>query len=154
MSQFYSVYVKIKDSVFRPMGLAIGTVYKCNGVVARYMMANGSGDLCNSSGTLIEPSWTPKLDGIVADGTSVVIGYDMAMTTTDETGIVVNVDGTPAAITGAVASGDTIVVTMTSTVGVGTAITVDYDATTGDVANSNAIDALSFNDVVGTNVTV
>ena len=156
MAQFNDVFVKIKTNPFRPMNLAVGTVYNTVGHMAKYMVANGSADLCNSAGTLIEPPWAPKLQGIIADTVTVTIAYDMAMDVTDATGLVVNVDGTPVALDGVTpiaASGDNIVVTTASTVGVGTAVTVDYVSATGNIENSTGVIAPSYNDIVATNLT-
>jgi len=152
--QDYDVYVKIITQPFRPMNLPVDYVYRCVDTVARYMINSGAAILCDENGDAIAPSWTPTLVGISANGTAVSIVYDTDMAVTDATGIVVSVDGTPATNTGtAVATDETIAVTLNSAVTAGQVVTVTYDADTGSIANTGAVAALSFNDVVATNAT-
>ena len=65
-----------------------------------------------------------------------VVNFDGGVEVTDETGMTVDVDSTPATITGASASGDTLTVTLQSAVANGEVVEFSYNSGTGNLQAS------------------
>lgn len=154
MGQDSQCYVKIITDAFRPMNMPVDFVWQVTDVVARYVVGNSDAIHCDSAGVAQVPDWAPTLQGIVADGTAVVIDYDLDMLVDSALGINVAVAGVDADITSVSANGSTVEIVMTVAITADQSVVVDFDQAVGNI-RSNAtipVDALSFNDLVANNI--
>ena len=138
-------YVKITNADFMPDLVSDGDVKQCNAVFAKWVCDHGYGFYCDSGGTAAESPWpdknvpAPQLESAAVENaapTQVVVNFDGGVEVTDETGMTVDVDSTPATITGASASGDTLTVTLQSAVANGEVVEFSYNSGTGNLQAS------------------
>jgi len=153
--QYFDVYVKIINAKFVPMDLPVDYVYRCNGVLARYMVANGDAIHCDSSGDPQVPAWPPALVGTIADGVTVTLDYDISMLIDSQLGLTVTVDSVEATITGVAASDTNVDITLAAAITAGQNVVVDYSSALGSIRSdaTTPSDAPAFNDIVASNVT-
>jgi len=153
--QLTDVFIKI-TSKFRPMNLPVDYVWQCTSVLARYIVGNGDATHCDENGDPQVPTWTPGLVEVVSNTSTITLTYDIEMLVDSQAGLDVTIDGIAATILGVDATDEVVAITLTDVITAGQVVLVSYNSTTGSI-RSNAIvpvDALSFNDLNATNVTV
>ncbi len=157
MSQYFNVYVKIITSEFEPMSLPVDHVWLIDGLLAQYLVKNGSVLVCNSAGTLITPPWPPLIQSSEIDGTTLLLNYDIGMAVTDETGITVDADGVDKPVLSATAAGSIVTVELTvgsGGVAAGQLVVIHYDDGTGNIVSDIGVPVKVLSNYPVTNNTV
>jgi len=155
MAQFFNVFVKITGQAFIPMGLPVDYVWEVNDVVARYVVNNGDAVYCDSAGVPIVPPWPPTIQGIIADGVTVTLDYDLDMLIDSQLGLTILVDEVEATISGVAATDSNVDITVSAAITAGQVVEVAYNSGAGNIRSDATApaDAASFNSTVASNVT-
>jgi hypothetical protein len=136
--------LEVSEDEFLPDLTTDGDVKQCNNVFGKWVVDHGYGFSCDSGGTATAPPWgstgpnvpAPQLEsGVVEDAapTIVVLDFDGAVSVTDETGMTVDVDTTPATINNVSADGDQLSITLSSAISNGEVVEFSYNSGTGNL---------------------